>query len=385
MAGARLYECVKLVDAGIGLVDDRSACARDQDHVSVMPCALVYIDPQGNGSPNCTSVDSFGYVEQAITLNRSLLAARIPALTIATNAREQVEGYLADVNGSARLKLLELKPSLTLPKTTRFYAAHFKLDLLQQIGESLPKGTLALLLDTDMVALRSFDQGVLQRCYRCGAGAFDISDQEFFAYGAERVISDLEMVAGRPLENPRWFGGECLFASANFIAELVPRARECFNRYRLVTDQLSHNGDEAFVSAALNLLADDGHQIIDVGSYRVVGRHWSGNTHRDLRWFKHCSLLHLPDRKRVLERQARTRRFNVDRIWRQLVFAHLVGLATVPVKRLIRTKLSALREHDDVRSSGRADGRASHRQRARSSFSPCVGTDVSRDDSDALD
>lgn len=110
----------------------------------------------------------------------------------------------------------------------------------------------------------------------------------------------------------------------------MPRARECFNRYRLVMDMLDHNGDEAFISAALNLLADDGHQIIDVSSYQVVGRHWTGNTHRDLRWFEHRSLLHLPDRKCVLERQARTRAFNVERIWRQLVVVHVIALAEVP-------------------------------------------------------
>ncbi|HEX7913983.1 MAG TPA: hypothetical protein VF534_38720 [Paraburkholderia sp.] len=216
MGDARHHEWAKLFHARIGLVEGSSARATDPEHVGVMPCALVYIDTQGNGSPNCTSVDPFGYVEQAITLNRSRLAAGIPALTIATNAREQMEDHLSSVDEGARPKLLELNPSLTLPRTTRFYAAHFKLDLLQQVGNGLPKGELALLPDTDMVALRPFDQDVLQRCYRCGAGALDISDQEFFAYNAARVISDLEVVAGRPLDNPRWFGGECLLASASF-------------------------------------------------------------------------------------------------------------------------------------------------------------------------
>jgi hypothetical protein len=385
MIDARLHEWAKLFDRHIGFVDGRSVRASNPAHVGVIPCALVYIDPQGIGSPNCTNADPFGYVEQAITLNRSLLAAGIPALTIGTNAREQIERRLANLDEGVRPKLLTLNSSLTLPKTTRFYAAHFKLDLLQQMGNSLPEGMLALLLDTDMVALRPFDQDVLQRCYRCGTGAFDISDQEFFAYNAERVVSDLEMVAGKPLDNPRWFGGECLFASASFIAELVPRARECFNRYRLVTDLLNHNGDEAFISAALNLLADDGHQIIDVGAYRVVGRHWSGNTHRDLRWFKHCSLLHLPDRKRMLERQARTRIFNVDHVWRQLVVAHMIGLAKVPVRRLIRTKLHAWRQRGDVCNPGRADGRVSRRQRHDGSFPGCVRTDALRDDNDARD
>ncbi|MFM0260030.1 hypothetical protein [Paraburkholderia sediminicola] len=208
----------------------------------------------------------------------------MPTLTIVTNARREIQRYLANVDASARPKLRDLAPSLTLPRTTRFYAAHFKLDLLEQIGTSVGAGTLVLLLDTDMVALRQLDQDVLRRCYSSGAGAFDISDQEFFAYGAARVVCDLEIVAGKRLNNPRWFGGECLLVSATFIQVLMPRARECFERYTLAMHRLNHNGDEAFISAALNLLADSGHQIIDVGSYQLVGRHWSGNTHRDLRF-----------------------------------------------------------------------------------------------------
>lgn len=318
-----------------------SPLSADLAHIAVMPCALVYIDPQGKGSPNCTRVDPFCYVEQAITLNRSLLAAGMPPLTIVTNARHAIQRFLVTVDEVARPRLLDLEPSLTLPKTTPFYAAHFKLDLLEQVGKCVPAGTLVLLLDTDMVALRQLDQDVLRRCYGSGAGAFDISDQEFFAYGAARVVCDLEAVAGKRLNNPRWFGGECLLVSASFIKVLMPPARECFERYLLAMDRLNHYGDEAFISAALNLLADNGHQIIDVGSYQLVGRHWSGNTHRDLRWFRHCSLLHLPDRKKMLARQARMINFEPNRMWRQIVSAHILACIATPAKRLLRRKWHA--------------------------------------------
>ncbi|MFL9912091.1 response regulator receiver protein [Paraburkholderia sp. RL17-337-BIB-A] len=324
MAQAERYDWRAWFHTCIGGSPALCANVNDLLRINVLPCALVYIDTQGKGSPNCTRVDPFCYVEQAITLNRSLLAAGMPTLTIFTNARREIQRYLASVDASVRPELRDLTPSLTLPRTTRFYAAHFKLDLLEQIGKSVGAGTLVLLLDTDMVALRQLDQDVLRRCYRSGVGAFDISDQEFFAYGAARVVGDLEIVAGKRLNNPRWFGGECLLVSAGFIQVLMPRARECFERYTLAMHRLNHNGDEAFISAALNLLADNGHQIIDVGAYQLVGRHWSGNTHRDLRWFRHCSLLHLPGRKRMLERQARMASFKPDRIWRQIVSAHLL-------------------------------------------------------------
>ncbi|HEV2650288.1 MAG TPA: hypothetical protein VGU69_03440, partial [Rhizomicrobium sp.] len=171
------------------------------------------------------------------------------------------------------------------------------------------------------------------------------------AYGAARVVCDLEVVAGKRLNNPRWFGGECLLVSASFITVLVPCARECFERYRLAMDRLNHNGDEAFISAALNLLADNGYQIIDVGSYQLVGRHWSGNTHRDLRWFRHCSLLHLPGRKKMLERQARMANFRLGRIWRHIVSSHVLAYIATPTKRLLRQKWNASRRRADASHS----------------------------------
>ena len=318
--------------------------------IQIMPCALVFIEPCATGSPNCTSLDPLCYVDQAITLNRSLIAAGMPRLIIGTNSRDEIERYLANVEQCARPTIFDLKSSMVLPKTTPFYAAHFKLDLLEQLGRSVPPGTLVLLLDTDMVALRPLEQTLLQRCDRSGVGAFDISDQEFFAYGAIRVISDLEIAAGKRLDNPRWFGGECLLASASFLEKLVPRARECFQRYRFAMNRFNHNGDEAFISAALNLLADDGQQVIDLGANQIVGRHWSGNTHRDLRWFRHCSLLHLPGGKKMLAGQARRDDFKMARIWRKVVVAHAVGKLKVPAKRLLRWKLDGRRQRASASS-----------------------------------
>ncbi|SIT45484.1 Response regulator receiver protein [Paraburkholderia piptadeniae] len=310
-----------------------------RSHSGVVPYALVYVDTDSVGSPNSTSVDPFAYLQQAITLNRSLLAAGLPRLTVATNVADRVEHYLADIAADWRPDVLQLRPStLELPKATRFYGTHFKLDLLAQAAATLDEGQLLMLLDTDMLALRGVSAELLLRCRATGVGAYDITDQEFSAYGESRVIADLETVAGKRLVNPRWFGGEALLASAAFIDKLGPRARACFERYRSSIDQLNHNGDETFISAALNLLAEEGQQIIDLGAHRLVGRHWSGNTHRDLRWFKGCTLLHLPDSKRLLERQARHPTFSVARILRRVVLAHAFNRMLWPLRRWRRAR-----------------------------------------------
>jgi CheY-like chemotaxis protein len=248
--------------------------------------------------------------------------------------------HLAKVDAGARPHVVQLAPTtLSLPRKTRFYSAHFKLDMMEQLGSMLAEGELLMVLDTDMFALHGLDEALLRRCQTNGVGAFDISDQEFSAYGDARVIADLEVVAGRRLQNPRWFGGEALVATADFIDELVPRAHACFERYRQVINELNHNGDETFISAALNLLSDDGRQIIDLGAHRLVGRHWSGNTHRDLRWFKGCSLLHVPGCKRLLERQARRPAFDASHVWRGLVLRHELNRTVWPLRRWVRSQV----------------------------------------------
>ncbi|PMS26942.1 response regulator receiver protein [Paraburkholderia rhynchosiae] len=306
--------------------------------VHIVPNALIYIDEQSAGSPNCRRRSPFCYLEQAITLNRSLLALGLPRLTIVTNVPDEIERQLMKFGQDTPPWIVPVSPSITLPRSTRFYSAHFKLDLLEQAGRRLPKDALLMLLDTDMVALRPLDMDLLRRCQATGVGAFDISDQEFSAYGDARVMADLETVAGRRLANPRWFGGELLLASAGFIEELVPCARECFHRYIGSMAELNHHGDEVFMSAALNLLCERGHQIVDVGAHRLVGRHWSGNTHRDLRWFRGCSLLHLPGCKELLERQARRGTFSAAQLWYQLAVTHTLNRFIWPLRQGMRAR-----------------------------------------------
>ena len=285
-----------------------------------------------------------------MTLNRSLLAAGLPRLTIATNAIDLVVEYLSRLDAEIRPVVFPLRPSLDLAKETRFYGAHFKLDLLEQMALTLPGNRLLLLLDTDVTAQHRLDPDLLRRCHASGVGAFDISDQEFSAYGTTRVIDDLELVAGRPLRNPRWFGGECLLASPEVIGQLVPVARACFGRYRALIPDLNHQGDETFISAALNILSEQGQAIIDVGAYHMVGRHWSGGTHRDLRWFKGCALLHLPGCKALLGREASRRMFSSARLWRRLVLKHELNRLVWPLRLRVQS-----RRRDKAMAASRLD------------------------------
>ncbi|WP_156393409.1 hypothetical protein [Burkholderia sp. Leaf177] len=300
--------------------------------MEIFPCTLVFVDVEATASPNSTSKDPLSYARQAVCLNKSLLRAGMPRLTLFTNAQDLVESFCASEPAAERPHVVELITSLNVPRNTEFYGAHFKLDLLEQVANMLRPDTLLMLLDSDIVAMRPLDQELLQRCANVGVGAFDISDQVFPAYGSDCVIKDLEIVAGRRLLNPRWFGGEFLIATAAFLKTLVPRARALCERYVDNIARLQHHGDESFVSAALNTLADEGQHIVELGAYQAIGRHWTGNTHRDLRWFQHCAFVHLPDGKSLIERESRHASFSPDRFWRAVSRAHLLNRARFGIK-----------------------------------------------------
>jgi hypothetical protein len=293
---------------------------------SIYPCALVYLDSAVGSSPNRRSKDPCAYVRQAVCLNKSLLRAQMPSLNVYTNSPEVVQSALSGTPEHLRPSVHALKVTgHGLPRSTPFYAAHFKFDLMMQVARSLPNDSLFLLLDTDMVAMKPLDAGLVARCARLGIGAFDISDQVFPAYGSERVIADIETVAGRVLPNPRWYGGEFLLCTREFLARLIVRAKICFERYTTEISHLHHHGDEAFISAALSLLAQEGQTIVDVGAYQAVGRHWPGNTHRNLYWFSRCAFLHLPGSKSIIEREASFDEFDPARLWRSVSNEHRMG------------------------------------------------------------
>jgi hypothetical protein len=304
--------------------------------VNLFPCTLVYVDVDASPGANSTNRDPLSYVNQAICLNNSLRQLGMPALTLMTNAPALVAQRLESMAPAHRPAVLTLNTRIELPKDTPFYAAHFKLDLMDQMADSLLADTMLLLLDADMVALLPLNRDLLARCAEAGLGAFDISDQVFPPYGSEQVVADLEIVANRRLRNPRWYGGEFLLATPAALRRLVPCARASYARYIAEIGRVKHHGDEAFISAALNVLADEGQGLIEVGAYQAVGRHWPGNNYRDVRWFRCCSFVHLPGGKALLEKEARSVEFMPDRFWRRLRVAHLRGRIRHALKRIAR-------------------------------------------------
>ena len=133
--------------------------------MNLFPCTLVYVDVDANPGPNSTNRDPLSYVSQAVCLNNSLRQLGMPTLTIMTNAPALVAQRLAKMLPQNRPAVATLTATIELPKNTPFYAAHFKLDLMDQMAGSLPVDSMLLLLDADMVALLPLDSELIERSF----------------------------------------------------------------------------------------------------------------------------------------------------------------------------------------------------------------------------
>lgn len=241
------------------------------------------------------------YIENAALCGASLAHFGIP-FTVVTNDVAAIQRRM-EILGIEDLDVREQNFTLQVPIGIAFYSAHFKIDLIKAFGMGL-YGDYVGLIDLDTVLCRPF--GALPRQ---GLSVYDITDQVLPAYGTNRVFGDLTCIAGRKIADPRWYGGEFISGDSASFGRLSRYIKECWPRYIAAIGGLHHLGDEAVVSAALNVMAEEegrAHRLSDAPG--AVCRWWSVRTKSPqirLEAVLNCSLLHLPADKQFLARLSR--------------------------------------------------------------------------------
>ena len=260
---------------------------------------LLYLDAAASGGVNLVrgsdAVDT--YLRCAATCHASF-AGQGESFALVTNDAAGVRARLAAL-GCAPIEAVEIAFRPVVPRGARFYAAHFKLDVLRAFARG-GLGARVGLVDIDCVLLRPL---VLTDAL----SVYDISEQVHPEHGAAGVRRDLARVAGIAVEAPRWFGGEFIAGPSARFRPLAAAIEACLPRYVAALDDLHHVGDEMVVSAALHRALADGLAIDDVGASSQVVRWWSGRTyHRQvpLGAAGACALLHLPADKAFLAARA---------------------------------------------------------------------------------
>jgi hypothetical protein len=264
---------------------------------------LLWIDEKNHRPINNKNSSVHSYFRQADLLAKTLRLQFGTQLTIFTNDEQKIRSWFAD-NGRESSNLVQISSSISVPQGISFYEPHHKLDaLLAALDLIKSDDDRFFLLDCDIVALHRFDDEQQYMIEHADLIVYDISDQVFSAYGAERVRADLEIVAGETFADPRWFGGEFIGGSRKGLTQLVAKVSGVLPRYFANVDLLHHVGDEMFFSASLNILLNENakDKIVNQAPYRLISRHWSRYTDRSLRYHLRHSLIHAPGSKPALE------------------------------------------------------------------------------------
>lgn len=240
------------------------------------------------------------YIKNALALKNSLQARNIE-FTLLTNSKVAIDEQIISLQ--ATLDVVEIPFITDVPSGVRFFSAHFKVDAFRYLA-TLSENYVGL-CDLDMVCLNNIPL-VLKNIIESSTPIFyDISDQVIPVFGHEVLVKDLSVLTGLKSEG-RWAGGEMIAGPPNFFAELVKVINDIWPIYENNVHKLHHVGDEAVVSAALEIMRKNGHYISDAGSLGIVGRFWSGTVQHQQRpfsyFFNRCFILHLPSDKRFLSR-----------------------------------------------------------------------------------
>ena len=238
------------------------------------------------------------YIKNALTLSKSLKLQGI-SFTLLTNDKVHINKILNNINEF--LVVEEITFSTVVPTGSRFYSAHFKLDVFKYFSTLESKEYVGI-CDLDMICINQLPQS-LENCINDKIPCFyDITDQVINAYGANTIINDIELLTGVRSEG-RWAGGELILGDSSFFKKLSNTIDDIYINYINNIKTLHHVGDEAFTSAALEILRKSGTYIADIGQLNIVGRHWNCYVEHDKRafsYYSNCFLLHLPADKRFL-------------------------------------------------------------------------------------
>ncbi|MDZ3836834.1 MAG: hypothetical protein U0S49_05600 [Rhodospirillales bacterium] len=262
---------------------------------------LLHLEQDENSAVN-VATSSFSeqtaiYVNNAVTLSSSLKKRGID-FELLTNRRDLVEGALPT---GRLLRITEIPFETPVPRGIKFYSAHFKVDALRYLSRIQDR--YLVLSDLDVICINDCPEA-FRNIIKVGIPlCYDISDQEIPSYGHDSILGDLRSVHGIEGEG-RWLGGEFLGGTSEFFRRLVAKIDLIYPTYLSNLPRMRHVGDEALVSAAVELLRREGVYVADAGTIGIVARYWNRDSlhpQQSIHYYVgRFFLLHLPADKKFL-------------------------------------------------------------------------------------
>lgn len=265
--------------------------------------SLMWVDEDNHSSINNKSKRIESYFKQIDVLNKSLSQSQNVKLYVFSNNVSRIENWFK-LKSKPLPNFISIAANYKVPHGTPFFGAHYKLEALA-LGRQLLRASTDrfILLDADVIALQEFEPWQVNELEKSDLIVYDISEQVFPAYGADRIRSDLELLIGEQPRPMRWYGGEFICASQRGLDRLLIETQKVLPTYFAHITRFHHVGDEMFVSAALNVIKNTPGDLsfVDQAPMKLVTRHWSRFLKPTIDQHMESAFLHLPGSKPVLE------------------------------------------------------------------------------------
>ena len=193
----------------------------------------------------------------------------------------------------------EIKFKTVVPKKINFYSSHFKIDVFHFLSK-LRK--YSFLIDLDIVLINEKKISQLSNYKSKNViGLYDRTYETIKSYKLDKIKSDIEFLAGKKINNIKWFGGEFYSGNPLFFKKLYKGCSAIKKKYFENYSRFFHNGDEMITNIFFN--ANPTLKYKDMGNNKIIYRYWNNITfhkQKNFKTIKKYAFLHLPADKKTL-------------------------------------------------------------------------------------
>ena len=165
--------------------------------------------------------------------------------------------------------LKELKFKKILDSNTRFYSAHYKIDVFKYLSN---KKNRSCLLDLDILIVKKFTKKFLSLSKHKNL-IFSLN----YDSGYNKKINFIfEKLCKFKIYKPKWYGGEFILGNSLFFKRLYIQIMKIYPNYKKNLNNFFFIGDETLTNSALQILLNKKKiSFYDIRNCNFITRYWS--------------------------------------------------------------------------------------------------------------
>jgi len=231
------------------------------------------------------------YSKMALNLSKSIHKQGFKHILI-TNQKQKIKSLV-----NYNYPIYEIKFNKLLNKKTKFYSAHFKIDVLKLLSKKKNKSCL---IDLDILITKKFTKKFLYLLKNYNL----LYSLDYNLYN-KKINLTYKLLANLNFKTPKWYGGEFILGNKLFFKKLYKEIDILYPKYIKNINHFFHIGDETLLNCAIQkLLLKNNFFFKDIKGKKIIYRHWSiiKNSKFKLEYALKNIFLHAPGDKFFISR-----------------------------------------------------------------------------------